>query len=62
MSPEDCRLEFWLMLQKALKDAGGVHSPEFLMKLKNESLGDFVEVMAQNGLRVSYHPNKVTDQ
>jgi hypothetical protein len=49
-----CREDFYLMLQNACLQAGGGD----VEKLKKMSLSDVVNMLAQNGIRMTYMPEK----
>lgn len=47
----ECRGDFWLKLNEAIKDAGGSIDIDFL---SNQKLKDIVDELAQNGIRMIY--------
>jgi hypothetical protein len=52
-----CREDFYLMLQNACLKAGGGD----IEKLKKMTLNDVVNILAHNGLRMTYMPEKHMD-
>jgi hypothetical protein len=58
MKTQLCREDFYLMLKCALHQAGGGSSVD---TLKNSSLNDVVNLLAQNGIRMVFIPDKHID-
>lgn len=48
---QDCRLDFWFKLQEAMRATQG-YIP--LSKLAEMKLKDIIELLAQNGIRMTY--------
>lgn len=55
---EVCRGDFYLMLQNAMLQAGGNSNID---KLKLMSLSEVVNLLAQNGIRMVYMPDRHMD-
>lgn len=51
LAAQACRGDFWLKLEEAMAQAGGGRSVERLAEMK---LGDVVDLLAQNGIRMTY--------
>ena len=48
----ECRGDFWLKLEEAMRQAHGGYPIERIADMK---LKDIVDVLAQNGIRMTYH-------
>ena len=53
-----CRDDFYLMMRNAVLQAGGVDN---LAKWKKMTLEELVNLFAQNGIRMTYMPEKHVD-
>lgn len=62
MRAQFCRADFYTMLEDGIRQAGGdsdmVHKG---FKLTDKKLSDVVDLLAQNGLRIVYMPEKHID-
>lgn len=48
---QECRGDFWCKLEEAMQQAGGGYPVE---RLANMKLKEIVDVLAQNGIRMTY--------
>ena len=53
---EICRTDFRIMMEEAFKQAGGNPGGVYDMKMR-----DFIDIVAQNGIRLVYFPEKNVD-
>lgn len=50
-----CRADFYLKLAEALEKSGGCSHPHTIERYQNLRLSDFVDIVAQNGLRITFN-------
>lgn len=54
LEAQECRGDFWLKLEEAMNEAGGRFDIDKLSEMK---LKEIVDVLAQNGIRMTYNRN-----
>lgn len=53
----ECRADFYAKFYDALEQAGGSFSPQSVERYQMMSFYELVDILAQNGLRITFNPD-----
>lgn len=54
LEAELCRVDFYYKLEQAIKQCGGASDPRIISELQDRKLSEVVNILAQNGIRMTY--------